>query len=456
MDDPSPTQSPKLSTLPNELLTTVFKQLDTSSLLSLTLINRHIHAITIDIIYTTFNGNNPAKFLRTLASLPSRERSRRAGQVKSVTWNRTPAQSIWLRVITLKEWRVISAAFRGLGVIAPEGEDIAQADSPVKLTQHSFFEFLLLFFPKLEKLEVTDECQWEESEYWFTNITPNVHLFSRLRQITMLGPLRLENVVPLLRLPALDTLDVMEVFSSSSKERYAESIEYSPPMHIFDDRKPSMWDALRNISSGLEHLILRDSYLDSKKLGAVLGVLPALKSLHYEHFYTHFAEEEVDTDEPWYEQLATALSSHNGTLEFLRIHTQDSMFANQLCSLTTALPSLKSLDAGPFQLIYTFDEDLELYCDKFQGVLLEDLQTFKVHLRRPPDTQVLTQRFVDRFAKAFAAAVGGTGVGEVGVEFEDGAGTRVVHGELVEVPMALDMRTMLEVEMERFGIRLMD
>jgi len=439
MDEPPPTQHGTLTALPNELLANIFENLNSSSLLALARTCRRIHAISNDHVYAAFLHGNAARLLRTLASLPPDERSHRASQVKTVSWVRTPFQSFLLQCVCAKEWQDIADAFRGLEVENdPMNKTLSKESHPMNLSSHNFFEFFLLFFPRIEKLYVWDALQWDDGEILFANIAANGQRFTRLHHIKMIGPLKLEEMIRLLHLPALHTLDLSQVYNGFQN---AEAMRH----------------ALHSIASSLEHWTLRNSYLEAENIGAVLDAMPALRSLSYEHMDenigTVFPRHAIDYDE-WLPQLATALSSHDGTLETLCIHMHDTMFTNEL--LSKALPSLKTLDVSPFQLGYDFDEDLELYCDKFQGVLPAQLQTFNVHFRRPPNTEWLGLHFADHFAKAFAAAVAGTSVKEVRVTTEHNADRRVIEGQPSEEQLTLDMRAMLEVEMERMGIRLLE
>lgn len=68
-----------------------------------------------------------------------------------------------------------------------------------------FLEFFLSYVPGVTELHVGDAWMWDDDVYWFPS--PGY----RFEKGVLKGPLRVENIVPLLHLPTLRVLWLTEV-----------------------------------------------------------------------------------------------------------------------------------------------------------------------------------------------------------------------------------------------------
>jgi hypothetical protein len=124
-------------------------------------------------------------------------------------------------------------------------EDQASLDSRFashvngKLSKHNWaLEFLLLFVPNVEELIVLNTNQWNIDIYWFTNIAANPERFQGLQSISINGPVRMENIIPLLTMPALKDLKLEQVFAMRLRVNITYPWGATRP---YDSRRCILW-----------------------------------------------------------------------------------------------------------------------------------------------------------------------------------------------------------------------
>jgi hypothetical protein len=321
------TSKPTFETLPNELLFTILTDVSLPSLINLNYVNRHFRNLTLEYIYTTFSGQGAACFLRTIA--PSTNLSGLSHRVKNVIWPLCmPAEP--RKRISKSDSSAIAQAYRRLTLASPEDFDNLVTRFETLMDGHSrnlsednhwYLEFFLLFLPNVETLKVHDAWNWDDHTYWFTNIAANATRFSRLANITIHGPLRIENIIPLFDLPSLRDLELWQV--AIMRQAEGETFPWDQPHR----RIP------REASSSLERLALRESYIDTDLLLPILAGTRALQSFTYEHRISDLNYPEYQSRIVDYANLATAFSKHGSTLESLRFHEPCSMFLSDLVIL---------------------------------------------------------------------------------------------------------------------------
>jgi hypothetical protein len=127
-----------------------------------------------------------------------------------------------------------------------------------------YLEFFLFFTPKVESVIVHDAWQWDDHLYWFGNVAANPIHFQHLKSITLHGPLRLQNLVPLLTLPSIRNMELYQV------------VEMRQEYGI----KPRLAGG-----SSLERLVLQQSDVDfhCDATISVLESLGELKSFTYDY-----------------------------------------------------------------------------------------------------------------------------------------------------------------------------
>jgi hypothetical protein len=241
--------------------------------------------------------------------------------VKTVNWHCGPSASAapagypWgeldaldLDISASDRW-AIGRAYQQLVLNAPP-EDQASLDSRFashvngKLSKHNWaLEFLLLFVPNVEELIVLNTNQWNIDIYWFTNIAANPERFQGLQSISINGPVRMENIIPLLTMPALKDLKLEQVFAM--RLRADITYPWERPGHRI----------LEDASCGLEKLAIVNSCVSTASVVTVLNACKGHKSFAYEHI--EWARELVDSDDSAidYHSLAPALLRHQATLE---------------------------------------------------------------------------------------------------------------------------------------------
>jgi hypothetical protein len=329
-----------LDTLPTELALAILNYIPLSSLHSLNLVNWHFHMLTLGHVYATFPGHKALQFLRTIALSPSIERSNLAKRVKNIVWTQNYLESC-KEEISKSDTLAIIQTYRELALTSPNrGQGDLDAMLPTLISdrsravqvEHWFFDFFLLFMPNVEWLEVHDAWLWDDHTYWFTNVAANATQFTRLKTIIIHGPLRIENIIPLLAMPSLRDLELWKV--AILRQALGEVFPWDQPdRHILEEA-----------SSGLKRLALRQSYIDSDLLLPLLSAIRALESFTYEHQYVNLNYPSNQTRVVDFPSLAAALSKHGSTLETLRIHKPSTLFLNDLILLLAGTPVLKHLD----------------------------------------------------------------------------------------------------------------
>ncbi|KAF2819369.1 hypothetical protein CC86DRAFT_145223 [Ophiobolus disseminans] len=431
-----------LNTLPNELIVCILGYIDLESLLELNRTNWHMHDLTLGHIYAVFPGRNPALFLSQIVLPRPSGLGRLANQVKDVSWmlhaplrRQTPIAATRFN-LTSNEQRDIAEAFRSLEIAVPALSpvvglaDLFEADHSNLHDNHWFLEFFLLFLPNVEGLQVYDAWQWNDHTYWFSHAAANSDHFMRLKTITIHGPLRIENIVPLLALPTLRELELWQV----TVTRQASDEEFA-----WESPGRAVPDMLHTVSSSLEVLRLRESYLPTTSLVPIFGAIRSLKAFTYEHVANELTHAPGWNGQMDYDVLSTSLCRH--PLETLCVHLAHSHTVNtSLSGLIVPLHhTLKHLDVGTF-FQYSYLE-IEPCINKLVDILPVGLQrldiSFWVSLDHAPE-RFVTADFVRRLARAMR----GTQLKVLGVKYS-------------RATMATSVRENLVQELEDLGIKLL-
>lgn len=333
-------------TLPNELIWAIFDLLDPKSLFQLNTANRKLHHLTCEHLYSSFNGHDYSKFLRTLTSSSTHDPSL-SQHVKSATCIIEPSKSIFQGITEQNRAKILDT-FKALPLPDPElrADILSYYETDGDSIQHHWIlDFFLLFLPNLERLVVKDTSQWNEHQYWFTHITGNASYMSHLRSITIHGPCRVRNVLHLFTLPSLRELTLFEVAEISDP-----TYEWYPP-----STHPDIVEKLKANGSNVETLRIKDSYMESTDLDLMLSSIKALKCYEYMHFppFDLAASEDVNPD---LSKLATVLGKHAATLQELIIsHEQVPYFQYSFPRITPnswspeydpTFPRLRKLSVG--------------------------------------------------------------------------------------------------------------
>lgn len=336
---------PTLSTLPEELLLAILSHITSfPTLLALARTSRLFHRLTTPYLYHTFPGTNSELFLRTTSHSP-----RLASYTRKAVWRQ---QRRTLPCIDVLEKAHIVTRLNELAV--PHGTDLsAYFDKYGRSDEYWFFEVVVLFLPAVEELEVEQSWLWDDHHYWFKSLSRffNPLCGGGLRRAMLEGPMRIENIVPLLTIETLRDLELTQV-TIMRREGY----------RVF---QWAMWPVERVLparSSKLERLVLRESYVLPDTLVSVLKGIEGLREFEYEHVPNDLWDGDFPVDFPFSATLGPCMELHAHSLERIRVREAAALAASWTHSVSGLLghsvddsgdkfsvpeyPLLRTLDIG--------------------------------------------------------------------------------------------------------------
>ncbi|KAJ4343632.1 hypothetical protein N0V95_006640, partial [Ascochyta clinopodiicola] len=259
-----------LDALPEELILTILDHLDHENLQSLRALSQashRLHRLTLEHLYHEFPGRNSELFLRTISKSP-----KLASHVKQAVWHQE--RRTRLHIDNIEKTHIV----RKLNQLAvpQQGTDLAEQFAKFgKNDDYWYMEVLLLFMPNLMRLTIRDSWLWDDHHYWFKSLSPffNPLCTSALRTATLYGPLRIENIVPLLTIPSLHTLELTQVIVMRREGYRVFQWSIWPVTRLLPPHDPTT-----NSGSNLETLVLRESDIDLAYLLPTLSGIKALKS----------------------------------------------------------------------------------------------------------------------------------------------------------------------------------
>ncbi|KAG9189372.1 hypothetical protein G6011_06240 [Alternaria panax] len=389
MDLSTPAPGPNLGTLPDELILLVLDQLGTDDYLTLRdfyATSSRYRRLTKDRLYQRFPGCAPEQFLHTIALSPSDERHEFVNHVKEVVWY----QNYWdrpsrRRRLPLGDRHAIANKLRSSGAILDTTE--LSTDLSGRFIGFSsefeihwwYLEFFLFFTPKVENITVHDAWQWDDHSYWFKSLAANPFHFANLQSVTVLGPLRLRNIVPLLTLPSIRTLDLTQAVDM--REEPGRTFSWAHGGEDYVDRR------LANGSS-LEILVIRESDLRIPHAVEIFDKLNKVKRFTYEHVYHELScyPESRLSIFPWVGNMGWGPDS---SLEDLRLRVESVVSHDELSSLShhiagPVFAKLRTLNIGPcsletFQgLDLTQSGDLPTIASRIVGAFPDTLESLQI------------------------------------------------------------------------------
>jgi hypothetical protein len=402
-----------LDTLPAELILKVLDYLPIQALRSLNLTNRHFYNISLNNLYATSPGLNEQLLLRTITRPGNAELARRVKKVVCGLYTKPH-----LRRVPLEEGRAIVEAFQALPLSVSDDKktELANNFETKHLNgepgSHEYFEFFLLFLPNLESLEIHDAWQWDDHTFWFTAIAENTSRFGHLKNVTIHGPLRIENVVLLMTLPTMKTLELWRVMDT--RRAVGETFDWEYPGQSISEK----------LSPGcnLETLALYESYVPTCMLLPIVRAIRGLKSFTYEHRSTVLmVPGSIYTN---IEVLSRCIALQATTLQHLAILDENAISGDEwleyLAPRTenrrnkTNLPvlnALKSLSIAPIFLkdlireLAHFSDDKITVMSRFASSVVvrlpSTLQTLKIlFLEKPDEADTMCALFLSCFVEA--------------------------------------------------------
>lgn len=330
-----------LDALPEELVLAILTHIHIlSSLSNLSLTNRRLHRLSIPYLYRAFPGRNSELFLRTISHHPDL-----AAHIKEAVWQQE--RKTVPQISPLEKQHIINRLHE---LCVPHGTDLAaQFTKFGKNYDYWYFEILLLFCPNLEVVQVKESWLWDDHHYWFKSLSPffNPLCISNMKKVLIEGPMRIENIIPLLTIPTLRELELTQV-TVMRREGY----------RVF---QWGVWPVARILpqrSSSLEVLMMRESYVDLDLLTPVFEGIKGLKSFTYEHVPNDLADETAQAHRVNTRALTSCLNMHADSLEYIRIRDTEPMDRRLIAEYlfgtahagaepATTFPLLKTIDVGP-------------------------------------------------------------------------------------------------------------
>ncbi|EUC40331.1 hypothetical protein COCMIDRAFT_109095, partial [Bipolaris oryzae ATCC 44560] len=341
------------STLPDELLLLIFEQIKAGdNILSFHALNttsKRLRRLTTDYLYYRFHGLAPEQLLRTIALPCPNVRPELANHIKEVVWY----QNYWTgtdvqRCLKQDDRILLADKLQSSGRLVHTTR--SSGNLPERFVNFHdtcekhwwYLEFFLFFTPKVQRLHVWDTWQWDDHSYWFETMVQNPSEFENLHSVTLQGPLRLENAVPLLTLPSIRKLELTEVIAMRQE-----------PDRIFswqDGWERRIEEMLRSGSS-LEQLVMTESDVFFLEAIIILEKLNNLKSLSYEH-----APSDLGSHPETYREflLIDELRRLSGIpLKHLRIRGEVPLDESVVSSLLNVKAPM--LEKHPLQHLHTLD-----------------------------------------------------------------------------------------------------
>jgi hypothetical protein len=389
-----------LDTLPAELILAVLDHLPLQALRSLNLTNHHLYNISLDDLYATSPGLNEQLLLRTITRPGNAELARRVKNVVCSLYTKPH-----LRRVPPEEGRAIVEAFLALPLSVSDDKKTKLANNfrtkylHGEPGSHEYFEFFLLFLPNLESLEIHDAWQWDDHAFWFTAIAENTNRFSLLKNVTIHGPLRIENVVPLMTLPTMKRLELWQVVET--RRAIGETFNWEYPNQSIPEK----------LSPGcnLETLALRESYIRTSTLLPIFRAIRGLKSFTYEH-RSHIlsVRDSIHTD---HAILSRCIAIQAATLQHLDIRNNRTISGDQWLEYLapgsenrlneTNLPTLNSLKSLYISPIFLEDPIWEATTSNDDNITIMNRFALSLVVRLPSTLQTLKILFLDEPDQAY-------------------------------------------------------
>lgn len=374
------------------------------------------HRLTLDRLCRRFLGCAPEQFLRTKTLSHSAHCHELANYVKEVVWYQNYCSRRCRRhCLRLGDRHAVANKLRSSGAIL-DTTDLS-TDLQTRFIGFSsdheinwwYLEFFLFFMPKVENITVHDVWQWVDHSYWFKSLAANPTHFENIRSIVLLGPLRLESIVPLLTLPFIQILQLTQAVDMRREPGRAFSWA--------DDGEDQVDQKLISGSS-LERLVIRELDLHFPSAMVILETLHKVKTFTYEHV-SHELERRPGMPLAIFPWVGNIGWGPNSSLENLRLRVDSVVTDKEMPSLChhvagPALARLRTLDIGPCNiekfspLDLSQSEDLQTTARSVVKTFLNTLESLRIQLAYELGQESKLQLLIDILSFLVKAAASST------------------------------------------------
>lgn len=350
-----------MDSLPNEIILEILHYLSIDhrkspgySLWDLALVNRRFHSLAVVGLYESYSCSlgHPPSFLRTIARAPNL-----ATCVKHIDWNPDDKAAA-----TLFDYQSIATAAA-----------IATRPSATAMTFRSFFAqpffdveaerialtdlflcVILFFTTNIETISISGVRQWTDYTYWLKPIALDRNHFTKLRELSVDGPLRLQNVSPLFTIPSIRTVRLSRI--TVHRDRVKRGV-------IKDWEEDDVFARkLQEDGCYVENLHVHECDQGTADVLSLVGLFHNLQTFDFD-----FYESTLNRGTNITRAITDIFTQHRDTLKTLRLHPSGFMDTSVFKPLQQSA-ALRSLDISLWSLIPTFTDSPSAAATLLQGL----------------------------------------------------------------------------------------
>lgn len=390
-----------MDALPDELLLEIFSYLtledavsDRCFLWGLSLVNHRFHNLIKPNLYTkySFNLGHPVTFLHTISATPAL-----GCYIKSIKWGHTGGYVNSPTSVNLSQKNVdyLIARLRCLSNVSANKLACSRSDLMVDDMNDTdlFLCVFLMFTPNIEELNIIEAELWEHNIFWLKPLAVSPQLFGKLTRVNVTGPLRINNIYPLLLLPTLRTLRLETL--TDQRDWHRDTIAEWEINQEFLER-------LRREGSYVEHFQVARCYRGTTEILDLLGMFHGLKTFDLDRIMAYAAHNET------LKNILQSLTSQKSTLETLRLREYGDMSDVGDYRGLENLTSLRSLNIDHKNMVPQEMSTLQILTHLFQQLPASLRQlSLRIHMNEASvfDELVNSLMSISRIIRTFFPAL---------------------------------------------------
>lgn len=356
--------NPGFGALPNELVMSIIDCMpieNPKDILNLSLTSRRMYLLSLDHLYSHVLVSCPWPLTRTLLHDP-----KLAARVQQVTWNLSTGKDN-----STENRKMLSRLMRSFEPVGVQ-PSIDHERLTATWRDHEFMAFFITVTPAIETLTIKETYGWRDNIYWFGKPVSEAGTLQNLRNVHIHGPLCLEQIAHLFRVPSLRNVTIVDIVQLERQTHdYVE----------WNDEIP-LYTVLERGVSGVENIVLKRACVETKTLAHFTEACRQLKSFAYEHdIHNNLRSRRSPNLISKFESLTSVLTHNRASLERLSVRGDHHMLYQkhmlQLARLASRMSNLRSLDMG----LIAHDDDPDQCTPEFVAELVRYL---------PPTLEELT------------------------------------------------------------------